>query len=300
MVAHGVAVHACDACLGKHFLQPLFSLLRSHAKKIEMLALAFRAEFRNGSAKSAVMAFHALMDGRRQIVFGRRTCDGSAQWRSSRIPAFHRRHGTSPQRSSRAGSAAAWPALRVPASPQFPPPSRARADASWPVSVNSRRMSIKETCRQRTVGLRVLQREQRVFSALCIRPGLQRRRRRAQDNGCTAQFGAHHSDIACMIARQLRLLVRGIMFFIDDDQGQMSRSAQRLPSACRRQHSPRHDGSDATGQCAPHRSVRNAATPPDCRSWNRNCATMAGVKPISGTSSRLESPASSARRMAAI
>jgi hypothetical protein len=58
---------------------------------------------------------------------------------------------------------------------------------------------------------------------------LQRRRRAAQNNRNVFDLRPLDGDIAAVIARGLILLVAGIVFFIDDDQPQISASAQRRP-----------------------------------------------------------------------
>ena len=72
--------------------------------------------------------------------------------------------------------------------------------------------------RQGAIADALLQREQRIFATLDVGPRLQRRRGRTEDDGGAGQLGAHHSDIASVIAGQLRLLVGSVMLLVDDNQ----------------------------------------------------------------------------------
>ena len=76
MMAHGVAIHAGNAGVREQLLQPLLTLLRADAEKIQMLAFALRAMLGNGATKAAVMAFHALMHGRAGFVLRSRLVMG--------------------------------------------------------------------------------------------------------------------------------------------------------------------------------------------------------------------------------
>ena len=72
--------------------------------------------------------------------------------------------------------------------------------------------------RQRALLHAVGQLDQRVFIFLRVEIRFQRWRGRTQNHGGIRHLGAHHGNIAGVIARRLLLLVGGIMFFVDDDQ----------------------------------------------------------------------------------
>jgi hypothetical protein len=43
----------------------------------------------------------------------------------------------------------------------------------------------------------------------------------AEDNGDAEEFGAHHGDVAGVIARGLFLLVARVVFFVDEDEAEV-------------------------------------------------------------------------------
>ena len=72
--------------------------------------------------------------------------------------------------------------------------------------------------RQRTLLDAVGQLDQRVFIFLRVEIRFQRRRRRTQNHDGIRHLGAHHRDVASVVARRLLLLVGRIVFFVDDNQ----------------------------------------------------------------------------------
>ena len=70
------------------------------------------------------------------------------------------------------------------------------------------------------------QREQLVVAALGIVPAFQRRRRRAHDDGDVLELGAHHGDVAGMVARRRFLFEAAFVFFVDDDQAELARGRE--------------------------------------------------------------------------
>jgi hypothetical protein len=58
--AHGVAIHAADARMGKDLLQALLTLLRARAEEVEVLALTLGAKLRHSTAEAAVVALQPL------------------------------------------------------------------------------------------------------------------------------------------------------------------------------------------------------------------------------------------------
>jgi len=71
---------------------------------------------------------------------------------------------------------------------------------------------------KRTLLDAVGQLDQRVFILLRIEIRLQRRRCRAQHHYGVRHLGAYHGHVTGVIARRFFLLIRGIVFFIDDDE----------------------------------------------------------------------------------
>ena len=72
--------------------------------------------------------------------------------------------------------------------------------------------------RQRTLLHAVGQLDQRVLIFLRVEIRFQRWRRRAQNHDGIRHLGAHHGDVAGMVARRLFLLVGRIVLLVDDDQ----------------------------------------------------------------------------------
>ncbi len=60
--------------------------------------------------------------------------------------------------------------------------------------------------------------DERVFVFLRVEVGLQRRRGRAQHDDGVRHLGAHHGDVAGVVARGFFLLVGRVVFLVDDDQ----------------------------------------------------------------------------------
>jgi hypothetical protein len=74
---------------------------------------------------------------------------------------------------------------------------------------------------QRALLHAVGQLDQRVFIFLRVEIGFQRGRRRTEDHGGIRHLGAHHGNVAGVVARRFFLLVGGVVFFVDDDQGEI-------------------------------------------------------------------------------
>ncbi len=72
--------------------------------------------------------------------------------------------------------------------------------------------------RQRTLLHAVGQLDQRILILLGVEIRFQRRRGRTEHDDGIRHLGAHHGDVAGVVARRFFLLVRGIVFFVDDDQ----------------------------------------------------------------------------------
>ena len=71
---------------------------------------------------------------------------------------------------------------------------------------------------QRTLLDAIGQFDQRVFIFLRVEVGLERRRGRAQHDDGVRHLGAHHGDVAGVVARRFFLLVGRVVLFVDDDQ----------------------------------------------------------------------------------
>ena len=68
VAADGVAIEAGDARLGKHAVQQLFQLFRARSEKINILAAAVDARFRDGRSEAAIVADHFVL----ALVMGER------------------------------------------------------------------------------------------------------------------------------------------------------------------------------------------------------------------------------------
>src|SRR5215470_4714439 len=85
-----VAVKPADASARECVLQGFLDLLRSGAKKIEVLAGTFRADFRHGGAIAAVMALQPLSRGHAMCKHRRRDRAFVMRQRNSAVNALQR------------------------------------------------------------------------------------------------------------------------------------------------------------------------------------------------------------------
>ena len=61
----------------------------------------------------------------------------------------------------------------------------------------------------------------RVAAAFAIGPALERRRGGAEHDDGLVEFGAHHSDVAGVVARRLLLLVAAVVLLVDEDEAEV-------------------------------------------------------------------------------
>ena len=157
---------------------------------------------------------------------------------------------------------------------------------SAPVSRNSPRMSTSSIVgRGRLATPSVHAQQVHTGPVLCIVPALKRWRRRAKHHRHAQQLGPHHRDVARVVARRLLLLVAAVVFFIHDDQPRLAHRGKHRRS--RADDDPRlaRGGCGATALPARPAKAANAAARPPLPNAACICPAIAGVRPISGTSS---------------
>ena len=60
-----------------------------------------------------------------------------------------------------------------------------------------------------------------VAAALGVGPGFERGRGGAEDDDGVVELGAHHGDVAAVVARRLFLLVAGVVLLVDEDEAEV-------------------------------------------------------------------------------
>jgi hypothetical protein len=205
--ADRVAIEAGDARLRKHPVQQLFQLLRASTEKINILAAAVDAGFGHGRGIATIVANHfvlALVMSERDgaVLAFERLAAGAAQHHRRISPAIEQNHDLlfAVEALFDLRGEFARDDLLVAGFLEFLP------------HVDDLDLG------QRTLLHAVGQLDQRVFIFLRVEIRFQRGRRRTQDHDCIRHLGAHHGNVAGVVARRLLLLVGGIVFFVDDDQ----------------------------------------------------------------------------------
>ena len=210
VAAHRVAIEARDARLRKHAVQQLFQLFGTGAEKIDVLAAAVDAGFGHGRGVSAVVAVHLVL----ALVMGQR--DGA-------VLAFELFAAGAAQDDRRISAAVEQDHDLLFALEAFFDFFGQLARDDLLVSGFLKLLPHVDDFDfgQRALLHAVGQFDQRVLVLLRVEIGLERRRGRAQHDDGIRHLGAHHGDVARVIARRFFLLVGGVVFFVDDDQRQI-------------------------------------------------------------------------------
>ena len=207
MAAHRVAIEAGDAGLREHAVQQLFQFLRARAQEINVLAAAVHAGFRHGRGVSAIVADHfvlALVMGERDgAVLAFELLAASAAEHDGRISAAVEQHHD----------------LLFALEPLFDFGGEFARDDLLVAGLLELLAHVDDfDFGQRTLLHAIGQFDQRIFIFLRVEIRLQRRRGRAQHDDGIRHLGAHHGNIAGVIARRFFLLVGGVVLFVDDDE----------------------------------------------------------------------------------
>ena len=199
-----VAVHTHDSCRREQLSQFLFELFCARAKVFDVTAAAFRAGLGHGHTQVAVMTKECavcVVDERQPTrCAGDRCAAGAA----------HDKRGvtTSIQHDDRLFAARKRLGKKL--------TQRRRDDRSPPAPQLLAHIDGTDV-RQRLTADPLRHCEKRQLSRLGPRIGLERGGRTAEHEECAVTTRQHFRDHARMIARCLVLLVRHILFLIEDD-----------------------------------------------------------------------------------
>ena len=234
---------------GKISVKPLFALLRARAQIVQMLAVALRTLRRHGALESAVVALEPLPARAMPVFAGGLWCvSAMAQfWHSSfcAAGAADHREGIAAAVEQNDRLLAAFERLARLLD------QRAREELFLPGLLKLAAHVDQFDFGQRAVLDAIVHLDARVFALHRVLPAFKRGRGRAEHHDRAGKLGAHHGDVARVVARRLFLLVALVVLFVDEDRARDSAPAQRSPSACRPRWAPRRDGCAATARCVP-------------------------------------------------
>ena len=233
--ARGIGVDAQDARLREQRLQAFLDALRAAAERLQIDIAAGRAGVRDAQFQAAVMAAQAPL---RPVQHHERRAARAVADPPARLAAQHGRVAAPVQEQQRLLAALHAHAQRL---HQGGRQAFLRLVALHVDQFYAWQHGVAHGA--------LAQLQPAVAARLRVVPAFQRRRRRAEHDGNAQLARAPHGQVACRIAQAFLLLVRRVVFLVDDDQAQMRQRRQdRQPRA---QH-------DARAARVPRQPVQHA------------------------------------------
>lgn len=215
---------------GKISGEALFALLRAGAEVVEMFAVALWTASRNRAPEAAIVALEALSFAGESVVWG-------AGVLRRRLVVRERDGAVLALELFAAG--AADDGERVAAAVKQDNGLLAALQCSLGLLDERAREEIflaglleftthvdELDFGQRAVHHALAQLDAAVLALCGVLPAFERRRRRAQHYDGIRKLGAHHGDIARVVARRLFLLVALVVFFVDEDEAEVGRGRE--------------------------------------------------------------------------